>query len=89
MVTVPVRGNQMVDLREAGVFDGGHDAVRIPDRARAAIPRIDEQRFAGRRHEERGVAALHVDDIDVQGLRRSGLRGRTHHGQRESQQQRS
>ena len=68
MIAVPVRGDQIVDLREARILDGGHDAFGISDRARAGVPRIDEHRCAGRRHEERGVAALHVDDIDVQRL---------------------
>ena len=75
MIAVPVRGDQMVDLREPCVFDGGHDALGISDGGGAGISGIDEQRFAGRRHEERGVSALHVDDIDVQRLDGTGLSG--------------
>ena len=46
MIAVPVRGNQIVDLAEARIFDGGHYAVRISDRGCTGIPRIDEHRFA-------------------------------------------
>ena len=37
MIAVPVRRDQVVDLREAGVLDGGHDAVGVADRGRAAV----------------------------------------------------
>ena len=56
---------------------------------------IHEQRFAGRRDEERGVAAFDVDDVDVEGranlaafpLRmRAGKRARQEQGQSEKQE---
>ena len=34
MIAVPVRGDVMVDLREARVLDRFHDASRIPGRRR-------------------------------------------------------
>ena len=74
----------MIDLRETGVLDRGHDAIAVALGSRAAVTRINQHRLTGRRHEERGVATLHVDDIDVQGL--AGLRGRNRRGQREGQQ---
>jgi hypothetical protein len=43
MIAVPMRGDEMIDLRQAGLFGGGHDAIRISRRRRAAIARIDQQ----------------------------------------------
>src|SRR5580692_1519102 len=75
MITVPVRRDQMVDLYEAGILDGGHDAARVPDCGWAAISRVDEHGLAGRRYEQRRVPTLHVHDIDVQRLTCAGLGG--------------
>jgi hypothetical protein len=66
MIAVPVSRNQVVDLGESCVLDGGHDALRIPDSGCTGISGIDEHGFAGGRHEERGISALHVYDVDVQ-----------------------
>jgi hypothetical protein len=79
MIPVSVSGDQMVDVCEPGVFDGGHDALRISDRACTGISRIEEQRFAGRRHEKGGISAFDVYDIDIQGLARAGLGSGKHH----------
>ena len=76
VIAVPVRRDQVVDLREAGILDGGHDALGVARRGRAAVARVDQQRLAGRRDEQRRVAAFDVDDVDVQGLRRAALGGR-------------
>ena len=74
MIAVPMGDDQMVDLGEAGVLGGRHDAPGIADRRLGRdIAGVDEQRFAGRRDEERGVAALDVDHVDVQ--RGAGLGG--------------
>ncbi len=88
MIAVPVRGNQIVDLREACLFRGGHDALGVSDRAGAGVPRIDQDRFAGRRHKERGVSALHIDDIHIKRLRGSSLRGWRRRREREREQKR-
>ncbi len=75
MIAVPMGDDEMVDLRQTGVLDGRHDAPGVPDRrVRRHIAGIDEERFARWRHQERGVAALDVDHVDVE--RGAGLGGR-------------
>ena len=71
VIAMPVRDDQMIDLLEAGVFHGRHDSRGVSRRLRAGIAGVDEQRFARRRNEERRIAALHIDDIDVECLRRA------------------
>ncbi len=46
VIAVPVRGDQVVDLREAGVLDRGHDATGVAHRGRAGVSRVDQQRLA-------------------------------------------
>ena len=77
VIAVKVRGNQVIDAREPRVLHGRHDAIRIARRAGPAIARIDQHRFTRRRHVQLGVAAFDVDDVDVEGLRRAGLRAPT------------
>ena len=78
MIGVPVGGDQAVDLGEAGVLGGGNDAFGVADRA-VEIAGVDQERFTGRVHEQRRVAAFDVDDIDVErrarGLRTGGNGG--------------
>ena len=80
MIAVPVRDNQMIDLPQAGIFDGSHDAARIAWCGGAGVARVHEERRTGRRHEKRRVAAFNVDDVDVQRPRcarlSDGQRGR-------------
>jgi hypothetical protein len=83
-----MRGNQVIDPGQSCHLDGRHDALGIPDRACAGISRIDEHRFARRRHEQCGVSALHIDDIDIQRLGCPRLRGCGHHGHRNGQHER-
>ena len=85
LVHVPVRGDQVVDLREPGVLDGRHDAAGVSGAGGAAVPRVDEDRLTGGRHKERGVPALHVDDVDIECSGRPGLRDRADHGKRDHQ----
>jgi hypothetical protein len=66
VIAVPMRCDVMVDLRNAGILRRLQDTSRVSRGGSAAVASVDEHRFAGRRHEERGVSALHVDDIDVQ-----------------------
>ena len=73
VIAVPVRDDQMIDLGEAGVMDGIHDAAGIANGAGRDVARIHEQRLAGGRDEERGVAAFDVDDVDVES--RAGFAG--------------
>ena len=69
MIAVPVRDDQAVDLGETGILRGGIDALGIAHRA-VGVAGVDQERFTGRVHEQRRVAAFDVDDIDVQ--RRAG-----------------
>jgi hypothetical protein len=86
VVAMPVGGDQVIDLREAGVLDGGHDAIGVPGSRRARIPGIDQYRPAGRRHEQRGVSTLDVHDVDVESFRGrlAVLRGGTDDRQRQN-----
>ena len=73
MIAVPMGDDQIVDLGQPGIPGGRHDAPGIADRrGRRDVAGVDQQRLAGRRDEQRGVAAFDVDDVDVQG--RAGLR---------------
>jgi hypothetical protein len=67
MISVPVRGDEMIDLGELGILRRTHDAVGIPlGRIGCEIPRIDEHRFPGRGHKQRRIAAFDVHNIDIE-----------------------
>ena len=88
VIAVPVGGDQVIDAAEAGILDRGHDPVRIPRRRRPAVAGVDQHRLSGRRDEQGGVAALDVDDIDLEilgGARlRRGMADDDHQSQQES-----
>jgi len=69
---MPMRDDEMIDLLEAGVFDGVHDAGGVAGRGGSCVTGVDEQRFMGRRDKQRGVAAFDIDDVDVQCSARLG-----------------
>ena len=69
MIAVPMRRDQMIDLLNAGVFHRIENAICVANRPRAVIAGIDQQRLARRRNDQRGVAALDIDDINVERLR--------------------
>jgi hypothetical protein len=48
MIRVVVTDNQVIDLVEAGVMDGGHNSFRVTDGAWSAVSGIDQHRFSGR-----------------------------------------
>src|SRR6185436_1631313 len=73
VVAMPVRNDQLIDLREAGILGGLHDARGVTDRRlRSGVAGVDEQRFTRWRDEERRVAALDVHHVNVE--RRARLR---------------
>ena len=72
MIGMEVSGQKIVDVIGAGRVDGCHDAVGVAPVA-PAVSRIDQQRFAGRRDHQGGLAAFDVDEIDVE-------RGRSRQG---------
>ena len=86
MIAVPVREDQVIDLRDARVPGGVEDATRVPCRAHAPVPRIDEQRLARGRDDERRVPPFDIDDIDVQRLRGARLRRHERRARSERQQ---
>jgi hypothetical protein len=81
VVAVIVRDQQVVDLLDAGGAYRLHDPLRI---ARARIAGVHQHRLPARRGDERRLAALDVDEIDVQRLLRGpcNRRGGTGAGQR-------
>src|SRR6185369_17243316 len=46
VIAVVVRRNQMIDLRDPGVLDGRHEAVRVAHIGAARVPGINEDRLA-------------------------------------------
>ena len=56
---------------------GCQNPIRVA--AGASVPGVDQQRFAGRRHDERGLTTLDVDEEDVETL--GGNRSRQEHHQ--------
>ena len=79
VVVMEVRGQQMVDARDAGVAHGSLDAHGVAPIGGGPAG-VDEQRCARRGHQQRGLAAFHIDGVDEQvllccrGLPRCGLR---------------
>ena len=74
MVAVPVRGDVMGDLGEAGLLRSRADASRV---ARAGIAGIDENRLARGRDDERRRAPLHVDQAGTVPAPLPGREGET------------
>ena len=73
VIGMVVGDEHMIDVRDAGVFHCRLDAIGVA--AVVAGPAgIDEQGRAGRRNEQRGLAAFDVDGIDEQVLCGFGLR---------------
>jgi hypothetical protein len=66
VIAVVVRRDQMIDLRQARIRHGRGNPPRVPDGAGAAVPRVNEERFTGWRHEKSGVAPFHVDEVHLQ-----------------------
>jgi hypothetical protein len=79
MITVKVGDDEMVDALDTGGMGGGHDPVGVAVIV-AVVTGVDEQGFARGGDIEGGLAALHVDGVDVQ-----GLRGKSHRGGEENE----
>ena len=73
VVVVKVRDQHMVDALDAGISHGGQNALGVA--AVVAGPTsVDQQRLAGWRYEQRGLAAFNIDGIDAElASGRSGL----------------
>ena len=74
VIGMEVSGDQVVDLFDPGLLHCGHDAIGVTDGGGTGVSRIDEHRLARRRNPQLRISALDIDDIDVQCLRRPGLR---------------
>src|SRR2546427_6512849 len=59
VVAVVMRHDYVIKLLDAGLFDGGHDAVNLLTRTVLSAG-IHQQRLSGRRSKKRGLAALSV-----------------------------
>jgi hypothetical protein len=74
VIAVIVRGDQVIDSRELRVRGRGHDPRGVTRGGRAAVARVDQQRLAGRRDEQGGVAPFDIHHVDVQRPAGPGLR---------------
>ena len=72
VVLVEVGDEQRVDFLDAGGFGGGGDAIGVAP-AIAGVSGVDQQRLAGGRDDQRGLASFDIDEINVQRL--GGLGG--------------
>ena len=78
VVGMKVRDQQIVNPRDSGVTGGGGDPQCVSRVARGAgfrlkcpatrKPRINEQRLAGRRHDQGGLTTFDIDEVDFDGL---------------------
>ena len=57
----------MIDLRKARVFRCGHDSLGVTNSAWSHIARVNQDRLTRGGHEEHRIAALNIDNVDVQG----------------------
>ena len=67
VVTVIVRDQDIVDLLQASLMRRGKNTIGVA----AFIPRpacVDQQRLARRAHDERGLSAFYVDEVNLHGL---------------------
>ena len=67
VIGVVVRDHEIVDAREAGLSNNGRNTVGVAA-VEAHVAGVHQQRFAGGRHDQRGLTAFDVDDMDVERL---------------------
>ena len=65
MVAVVVRDQDIVELLESGLVRGGDDAISVPPFVPGPAG-VDQQRFSRWAHEERGLATLNVDEVNLE-----------------------
>jgi hypothetical protein len=65
MIAMPMANHDMIDFRQARFLRGGEDALGVTV-AIAGIAGVEQQRFSGRRDEQRGSAAFNIDPGDSQ-----------------------
>jgi hypothetical protein len=80
VVSMPMRGNKMVDLSKPRVSCSGDNAPGVAPSTVADVAGVDEQRLLRWRDHERGLPAFDIHDVDLQGasVRQRGQRGGRH-----------
>src|SRR5882762_8733986 len=90
MIAMPVSNDQMIDLRNAGVIQSGHDAFDVANGTWSHVPRVDEDRLTRGGHKEHRITALDIYNIDVQCCSRCARLGnQRRHGNSEGQQKKN
>jgi hypothetical protein len=79
MIAVPMCNDQMIYLLKPGGLNSLHDSARIARSRSPGITGVYQQRLVGRPDDQRGVAAFHIDDIDVQRCGKGGHRKKQQH----------
>ena len=74
MVRVEVRDDEVVDSSETRVLSGRDDAIGVTP-VESWPAGVDQHRLAGWRDEERRLATLDVDDVDVERVRGLAAQG--------------
>jgi hypothetical protein len=64
MVAVPMADHQIIDLLQAGLLGRSIDPFGIAVGVRKSG--VEQQRFAGRRHDQSGGAAFDIDPVNLQ-----------------------
>ena len=75
MIAVEVGDQQEVDALDPRLTGRRQDPIGVA--AVASVAGVDQQRFASRRHDERGLAALDVDEEDFETLAEAGAASNT------------
>jgi hypothetical protein len=73
VVWMEVGDQEVIDVIDAGVADGGHDTPGVA----AVVARktcVHEQRLASGRDDQSGLAAFDIDEVDVERLGRADER---------------
>ena len=69
VIGVVVRHDEVVDPRQPGLLHRRRDAIGVAA-VEAGVARVDQQRLARRRDNQRRLAAFDVDEVDVERLSR-------------------
>jgi hypothetical protein len=80
-IGMKVRDQQVIDARDPCVPHRGENPPGVP--ALRGVTGIDEQRLAGRRHDERRLSALDIDEIERQRVRGRSRRHVKHRGNKD------
>ena len=65
VIAMPVRGNEVVDLRQTGILGSFENSPGIAHGVGTAVTGIDEHGFPGGAYKQGRVAAFNIDDVDL------------------------